>query len=86
MGGLNAEEKAAWSGALDFFQNLEKTELSRSYKIVLLLAMLDGETLMPRLAIGEIARRVVDIAQRIHRLSEDFSIDWPTQALFRNFL
>lgn len=75
MGGLNAEEKAAWSGALDFFQSLEKTELSRSYKIVLLLAMLDGETLMPRLAIGEIARRVVDIAQRIHRLSEDFSIN-----------
>jgi superfamily II DNA or RNA helicase/HKD family nuclease len=75
MGGLSIDEKAAWSAARDFFENLEKTEMSRSYKIVLLLAMLDRETLFASLGIEEITRRVVAIAQRIHRLAEDFSVD-----------
>ena len=68
-------EKAAWSAARDFFVSLEKTETSRSYKIVLLLAMLDGETLVPSLSIEEITRRVAVLAKRMHRLAEDFSVD-----------
>ena len=49
--------------------------MSRSYKIVLLLAMLSDETLVSSISIGEITRRVADLAQRIHRLTEDFSVD-----------
>jgi hypothetical protein len=75
MGGLLSSEKAAWSSAKDFFISLEKTETSRSYKIILLLAMLDGETFIARLPIEEIARRVATLAGRMHRLSEDFSVD-----------
>jgi superfamily II DNA or RNA helicase/HKD family nuclease len=75
MGGLNTNEKAAWSAAQDFFISLEKTETSRSYKIAVLLAMLDGETLIPSLSIVEITHRVATLAMRMHRLSEDFSVD-----------
>ena len=75
MNGLNVAEKASWSAARDFFVSLEKTEASRSYKIALLLAMLDGETLIPSLPISELTKRVVDLAGRVHRLGEDFSVD-----------
>ena len=86
MGGLNANEKAAWSAAHDFFEGLEKTEMSRCYKIVLLLAMLDDETLVPSVAIGEITRRVADLAQRIHRLTEDFSVDLANTSALQKLL
>lgn len=75
MGGLNSAEKAVWSAARDFFSSLEKTETSRSYKIALLLAMLDGDKLIPNLKIRDITRRVAALAARMHRLAEDFSVD-----------
>jgi len=75
MGGLRVNEKAVWSTARDFFVNLEKTETSRSYKIALLLAMLDDDVLVPRRSIDEIARRVATLAKRMHGLAQDFSVD-----------
>src|SRR5262249_28212630 len=68
----------------DFFPSLEKTETSRSYKIAVLLAMLDGEKLIPSLSIEDLAGRVAGLATRIHRLSEDFSVKMSdTKALQR---
>jgi hypothetical protein len=75
MGGLNANETAAWSAGRDFFVSLEKTQTSRSYKIALLLSMLAGDTLVSSLSIEEITRRVAVLAKRIHLLAEDFSVD-----------
>jgi superfamily II DNA or RNA helicase/HKD family nuclease len=74
MGGLNDLEKAVLSSAKDFFVGLEKTETSRSYKIALLLAMLDGEKLITSITIEALTRRVAALATRIHRLAEDFSV------------
>jgi hypothetical protein len=74
MGGLNDVEKTVLSSARDFFVGLEKTETSRSYKIALLLAMLDGAKLIQSLAIDKLTRRVAGLATRIHRLAEDFSV------------
>ena len=60
--------------------------MSRCYKIVLLLAMLDDETLVPSVSIGEITRRVADLAQRIHRLTEDFSVDLANTSALQKLL
>ncbi len=86
MGGLRTNEKAVWSGARDFFVSLEKTETSRSYKIVLLLAMLDDDVLVPRLSIEEIARRVAVLAKRMHRLAQDFSVDLSNMAILQKLI
>jgi hypothetical protein len=75
MSGLSNAEQAVWSVNRDFFRSLEITETSRSYKITLLLAMLDGETLVPSLTMDEATRRVADVARRIHGLADDFSVD-----------
>ena len=37
--------------------------------------MLEGESLIASLTIDEITRRVAEIAKRMHRLAEDFSVD-----------
>jgi hypothetical protein len=84
MGGLNDPQKAVLSSTDDFFASLEKTETSRSYKIALLLAMLDGEKVVPSLLIEELTHRVAGLAARIHRLAQDFSIELSdTKALQR---
>jgi superfamily II DNA or RNA helicase len=84
MGGVNYPEKTALSSAGDFFRSLEKTETSRSYKIAVLLAMLDAEQLIPSISIEDLTRRVAGLAARIHRLAEDFSVKLSdTQALKR---
>jgi len=75
MGGLSALQKAVWSVARDFFVSLEKTETSRSYKIVLLLSMFDGEVFVPSLSIEAITQRSATLAKRMHGLAEDFSAD-----------
>src|SRR3974390_267629 len=40
LGGLDPAEQSAWLAAREFFVNLEKTETTRSYKIVLLTSMI----------------------------------------------
>ncbi|MBM3346601.1 MAG: DUF3427 domain-containing protein, partial [Betaproteobacteria bacterium] len=86
MGGLGEAENAAWSAARRFFADIEKTEATRSYKIVLLLAMLDGDALVARLPIEDIAQRVAALANRIHLLKEDFSVELDNAAALPQLL
>ena len=87
MGGLTNAEQAVRSAQRNFFSNLEATETSRSYKLVLLLAMLDSsEKLIPSLTIDELAHRVAEIAKRMHGLAEDFSVDLSNLAALKRLL
>jgi superfamily II DNA or RNA helicase/diadenosine tetraphosphate (Ap4A) HIT family hydrolase len=75
MGGLTDSEKRVLASTGEFLSRLEKTEMSRSYKIVILLAMLEGGTLSSSITIEELARRVAALVERTHRLADDFSVD-----------
>nr|WP_280950719.1 DUF3427 domain-containing protein [Mesorhizobium sp. WSM3882] len=75
MGGLSPEEQSAFGAARDFFVAMEKTEVTRSYKIVLLQALFDGAQLDREVAVDELARRVAAQVRRVHRLEEDFSVN-----------
>ena len=48
MRGLDDAELAVWPNHQDFLASIEKTEIVRSYKVVLLLALLDGDNLLIR--------------------------------------
>ncbi|MET4315941.1 DEAD/DEAH box helicase family protein [Bradyrhizobium sp. RT4b] len=74
MGGLEGGQLTVWLAARDFLTDIEKTEITQSYKIILLLAMLDDDTLVPKMSIGEIARRVSKLTERMHGLAGDFSV------------
>ena len=86
MGGLSPTERATWASARDFFLQIEKTETVRSYKIVLLMAMLDEEESLRDMSIEDLARRVADIVSRVHGLADDFSVDLGDQPALASLL
>jgi superfamily II DNA or RNA helicase/HKD family nuclease/diadenosine tetraphosphate (Ap4A) HIT family hydrolase len=86
MRGLDDAELAVWEAHHDFLTTIEKTEVSRSYKIVLLLAFLDGDDLLTRLPLDDLTRRVSVIACRVHKLQEDFSVDLSNQRALKDLL
>jgi superfamily II DNA or RNA helicase/diadenosine tetraphosphate (Ap4A) HIT family hydrolase len=75
MRGLDDLERATWSEHRDFFQEVEKTELTRSYKLMTLLSLFDEETVRDRCPVDEIVERVARLASRVHKLQTDFSVD-----------
>jgi superfamily II DNA or RNA helicase/HKD family nuclease/diadenosine tetraphosphate (Ap4A) HIT family hydrolase len=75
MNGLDEADATTLQQHLAFFERLEITPTVRSYKIILLLGMLDGDDVRPRLSIEEVAARAAGQVRRMHRLAEDFSVD-----------
>ena len=86
MGPLDAEEAAAMVVARDFLVSMEKTEVTRSYKVVLLLSLFEGDNLTLRIRLDDLAGRVTALASRIRRLAEDFSINIDNLAAVRQLL
>jgi superfamily II DNA or RNA helicase/HKD family nuclease/diadenosine tetraphosphate (Ap4A) HIT family hydrolase len=86
MGGLSADERAAFTEARDFFVAIEKTETTRSYKIALLLALFSEEALTADIGIDHLSRRVATLVRRIHKLEQDFSVDLDDLAAVRRLL
>jgi superfamily II DNA or RNA helicase/HKD family nuclease/diadenosine tetraphosphate (Ap4A) HIT family hydrolase len=75
MKGLEAVQRSAWLSAREFFGSLEKTETTRSYKIVVLTAMIEGNELKASISIEEVTARVAELVKRIHGLVDDFSVN-----------
>jgi superfamily II DNA or RNA helicase/HKD family nuclease/diadenosine tetraphosphate (Ap4A) HIT family hydrolase len=86
MRGLDDVELAAWAKHRDFLTSMEKTEATRSYKIVLLLALLDGDDLLARSSLDDLTTRVSAIASRMHKLREDFSVNLSNQRALKDLL
>jgi hypothetical protein len=70
----------------DFLVSMESTETTRSYKLVLLMAMLDGDQVLRQVEIAELARRVSAIVRRVHRLADDFTVDLSDEAAVTRLL
>ncbi|MCK1417627.1 DUF3427 domain-containing protein [Bradyrhizobium sp. CW4] len=75
MNGLSEEEAAAFTAARAFLEAMEKTEISRSYKIVLLLALLSADAIPGEIGIDQLVEHVAAFANRYHRVRDDFSVD-----------
>lgn len=86
MQGFDSAEAMTWRQSRAFFDLLEVTPTVRSYKIVLLLAMLEADSIRLRLPIEELVDRVASIVKRMHRLEEDFSVDVGDKVALRNLL
>lgn len=86
MRGFDHAELAVWAAHQDFLTSIEKTDVTRSYKIVLLLALLDGDELLIRSSLDDLALRVSAIASRVHKLREDFSVELSNRKVLKNLL
>ena len=75
MNGLSEAEAAAFSQSRAFLESIEKTETTRSYKIVLLLAMISADKIPGEMGIDELVKQVAKLAARYLKIREDFSVD-----------
>jgi superfamily II DNA or RNA helicase len=73
--GLSSSEAAAYAQSRGFLESIEKTPLTQSYKIILLLAMIAAEALPGSIGIDSLTEHVAKLAGRLARVREDFSVD-----------
>ena len=86
MKGLSEAEATVFSLSRAFLESIEKTEISRSYKIVLLLAMIAAEAIPGKIAIDKIVEQVAKLANRYLKVRDDFSVDVRDTSGLRRFL
>jgi superfamily II DNA or RNA helicase/diadenosine tetraphosphate (Ap4A) HIT family hydrolase len=72
--GLSPEGKAAYQTARPFIDALETTEMSKSYKMLVLLAMLNRGQFPGSLSVTDLASEIQSMAQRDPRIGADFGI------------
>jgi superfamily II DNA or RNA helicase/diadenosine tetraphosphate (Ap4A) HIT family hydrolase len=75
MNGLSDAETTAFSQSRAFLESIEKTETTRSYKIVLLLAMISADAIPGEIGIDKLVDRVAKLAARYLKVRDDFSVD-----------
>ncbi len=70
--GLSSDEQAAFNALSPFLESLETTEMSKSYKMVVLTAMLNRNSLPGSISLSDLAGEVRRLARRDSRIAEDF--------------
>jgi superfamily II DNA or RNA helicase/diadenosine tetraphosphate (Ap4A) HIT family hydrolase len=71
MGGFQAEDRAAWEHQRAFFEMVEVTPMVRSYKMLVLLAMLHSESISDEITIDQMVQNIRRIANRSAVLRDD---------------
>lgn len=81
------EEGVLDSGPLSrFLADLETTAMTRSYKMVVLLAMLGSDAFPGSIALGELGRRFTQVARRTPSVRADVSADLDDERAVRRLL
>jgi len=86
MGGLADSEKRLVRQHAAFFASLDKTRMVKSYKMVLLQAMLSADALPGGMAIEKLVTGVRRLVNRSARLQADFANHWGSDIKLRKLL
>ena len=88
MGDLGSLESSLIEGgsAAEFLDSLETTEMSKSLKMLVLLAMIDAERFPGEIGIDELAAGVRKIARRTSTLQRDLSVSLDDDVALRTYL
>jgi len=70
--GLSDQEQKAFSLLSPFLESLEATEMSKSYKMIVLTAMLNRNSLPGSISLSDLASEVRRLARRDSRIAVDF--------------
>jgi len=84
--GLTAAEAAARETLVGFLDALEVTEMSKSYKMVTLLAMLNRNGLPGRISVGDLALEVTSLCLQHPRMKQDLGAAATDVAALRRLL
>lgn len=75
MGGLSASQEIAFHNARDFLSLLETTPMTKSYKMLVLLAMLNRSSLPGAMSLTELSEAVREMAQRVGWIKRDLGVE-----------
>jgi superfamily II DNA or RNA helicase/diadenosine tetraphosphate (Ap4A) HIT family hydrolase/HKD family nuclease len=86
MGDLSGPGEAAFDSYRGFLSALEITEMTRSFKMLVLKAMLDADALPGRLQVDVLTARVRELARRTPRLASEFGSALEDESKLRQLL
>lgn len=86
MGDLSGAQQKAFSTAERLLTDLEVTKMTKSFKTVVLLAMLNRDCLPGSISINDLAREVRTIATRSSTLASDFEVALDNEAALMAYL
>jgi superfamily II DNA or RNA helicase/diadenosine tetraphosphate (Ap4A) HIT family hydrolase/HKD family nuclease len=86
MGDLDTSQKDAFIQAGDFLASLESTPMSKSYKMVTLLAMLNEDCFPGEVSISQLLQAVKKLVSRSSVLQADFGAAWNQENSLRTLL
>jgi superfamily II DNA or RNA helicase/HKD family nuclease len=75
MGDLSEGQRAIWNAHRALLDEIETTRMTRSYKMLVLRAMIDGGAFPGRIALADLVERVARLARRNPRIKADLSVD-----------
>jgi len=86
MGDLNSRERQALEAHREFFLLIEKTAMTKSFKMLTLLAMLDANAIAGSVSLDDLASHVAFHAQQEDRLKADFGDRLESHAKLKKLL
>lgn len=75
MGDLSEAESRAWKGHKELLDEIETTRMTRSYKMLVLRAMIEAGSFPGRISLAELVERVARLARRNPMIKADLSVD-----------
>jgi superfamily II DNA or RNA helicase/HKD family nuclease len=75
MGDLTGAERAAWTAHRGLLDEIETTRMTRSYKMLVLRAMIESGTFPGHMALADLVERVARLARRNPQIKADLSVD-----------
>jgi superfamily II DNA or RNA helicase/HKD family nuclease len=75
MGDLSEGQRAAWTEHRAVLDEIETTRMTRSYKMLVLRAMIEADAFPGRIALPNLVERVARLARRNPLIKSDLSVD-----------
>ncbi len=75
MGDLSEAQRAAWGAHRALLEEIETTRMTRSYKMLVLRAMIEAGAFPGRIALNDLVDRVARQARRNPQIKTDLSVD-----------
>lgn len=86
MGDLTAEQAAVWAEHKAVLDEIETTRMTRSYKMLVLRAMIEAGGFPGRIAIADLVERMARQARRNPHIAADLSVDPEDNVALRSVL
>lgn len=75
MGDLSTDQRSAWTTHRALLDEIETTRMTRSYKMLVLRAMIEADAFPGRIALTDMVEKVARMARRNAQIKSDLSVD-----------